>query len=323
MPETLISCEGGLDLRSAALSAPKGSLSACYNFEKDQGPGYVKRPGWVRCDGRVTGPEMDSALILQFSSLSITGSFLYGEQVRLQASTGALAGVQVNAIVIGFQGGNGFLILAYPVTTFTKAIDLTQLALSGTTVLGLASGAQITALQSSKLLNDSTISVAQYDAYRQAVHTQHAAAVLRVPGRLESPVDAIFSFSNAIYSVHDCPIFKFSNGASATTIPQEGHVIRSQFDRPQTRHDPGGQRRLGRLARQRRDGGRDHRHLRHGHQHRVAGEHGPARSLRCDQHDAAAGELLPVRLEPRLGRRPVRHARGALFDLRAVRQGPP
>lgn len=220
---TLVSCEGGLDNRSSPLDAPKGSLAVCYNFEKDQGPGYRKRDGWARYDGRIQGPENDAALMLNFSPAALTGTFQYAEQVRV-SPPGMNA---FNAIVIAFQPAFGFaplLVLAYPTVTFTDSVDVTALPF-GTTVLGLVSGATLSSITASNLLNGSTLSVQNYDLAKAVIQYAHSASVKAVPGRNESPVDATFTYQNDSYAIHDCVIFQFETGSSAPA-PLEGNCIR-------------------------------------------------------------------------------------------------
>lgn len=230
MAETLIACEGGLDLRSAPINAPKGTLSVCYNFEKDQGPGYVKRLGWCRYDGRVQGPEHDAALVIQFAAVNLTGVFQYGEQVRLNAAGyGTLTGICIGFQAISLSGMPPFLVLAYPVTSFTNMVDPAGFP-NTTNAVGLTSGAVITAISGSKLMNDSSLTIPQYDLIKNNIQYNHSAAVKVVPGRNESPVDCNFTFSNNSYAIHDCVIFTFTNGTMVGTtvgVPLEGHCIRS------------------------------------------------------------------------------------------------
>lgn len=228
-PESLFACEGGLDNRSAPISAARGTLSSCYNFEKDQGPGYVKRLGWCRYDGRIQGPENDSALVLNFTVPNWNGTpFQYGEQVRLTAAGFA----QLQAIVIGFSsisvsGIPPFLVLAYPVTDFPHTVDLTGFP-NLTGVQGLVSGAQLTQITGAKLMNDSSLTVLQYDAIKASVQSAHAASVQACPGRNESPLDAIFTYGNKTYTIHDCVLFTFTQGNSTSQNPVEGHCLRDQ-----------------------------------------------------------------------------------------------
>lgn len=227
-PESLIACEGGLDNRAAPISAAKGTLAACYNFEKDQGPGYVKRLGHCRYDGRIQGPENDAALVIFFNIGALAGTFQYGEQVRIVAAGFA----SIQAIVIGFNnlsvgGLTPFLVVSYPVTDFPHQVDLTGFPPT-TGVTGLVSGATLSAITSAKLMNDSSLTVLQYDYVKSFVQYAHAGAVKAVPGRNESPVDAIFTYGNNTYAIHDCVIFNFANGGGSglTTTPLEGHCLR-------------------------------------------------------------------------------------------------
>lgn len=226
-PESLIACEGGLDNRSAPISAAKGTLSACYNFEKDQGPGYVKRLGWCRYDGRIQGPENDAALVLTFTNPNWNSiPFQYGEQVRIFSAGFAT----VQAIVIGFNsvGVSGippFVVVSYPVVDFPHQVDLTGFP-NATTVTGLTSGGILTAISGAKLMNDSSLTVIQYDAIKSFIQYFHSAAVKAVPGRNESPVDCIFTYGNNTYAIHDCIILTFDQGSSPSVVPLEGHCVR-------------------------------------------------------------------------------------------------
>lgn len=229
MAETLVACEGGLDLRSSAINAPKGTLSGCYNYEKDQGPGYAKRLGWCRYDGRVQGPEHDAALVIFFNVGQLTGLFQYGEQVTLLPSGGFPS---MTMIVIGFNflsisGLQPFLVLAYPVTKFTNAVDVTGFP-TNTAIAGLNSGASIATIISAKLMNDSTLTVTQYDAIKGFIQYMHAQSVLAVPGRNESPLDAIFTYNNNSYAIHDCVVLRYTAGITTGAVgaPLEGHCIR-------------------------------------------------------------------------------------------------
>lgn len=201
-PESLIACEGGLDNRSAPISAARGTLSTCYNFEKDQGPGYVKRLGWCRYDGRIQGPENDAALVFFFSAVNWNGTFFqYGEQVRITSAGFA----QIQGIVIGFNnitfgGLTPFVVVAYPVTDFPHSVDMSGFP-NATSLVGLVSGGSITVISSAKIMNDSTLTVTQYDAIKSAVQRAHAGAVLACPGRNESPLDAIFTYGNNTYEI--------------------------------------------------------------------------------------------------------------------------
>lgn len=228
MPETMIAVEGGLDLRSASISAPKGTLSNCLNFEKDQGPGLVRRLGWVRYDGRITGPELDAAVVMQYDPRSLTGSFRYGEQVTITSdATHPPVGAIVVAQVPALAPYPPALILAYPLQTFTNWSDITNYPANATSINGLWSGATITALTTKPfLMNDSVITIPQYNYYKRTIQAQHSGSVLAVPGRNESPVDAIFSFANNSYAIHDCVTFEFFAGNSLTTVPVEGHCLR-------------------------------------------------------------------------------------------------
>jgi hypothetical protein len=226
MPETLIACEGGLDQRSASINAAKGTLSNCFNFEKDQGPGYSRRLGWVRYDGRITGPEIEDGVVALYNTANLTGVFTYGEQVRF-ASAGLPT---LNAIYIGnsvsFGSYPAALLFAYPIQTFTNWNDITSYP-TATSITGLSSGAVLTSLLfQPTLMNDSTISIPMYDNLKRATQRAHYLSVGAVPGRNESPVDAEFTFGNKSYAIHDCVTYTFTNGASTIGIvPVEGNVL--------------------------------------------------------------------------------------------------
>lgn len=226
MPETLVALEGGLDLRSAAISAPKGTLSNCYNFEKDQGPGYVRRLGWCRYDGTISGPEIDNGVVIQYDPRGV-GTFLYAEQVQI-TDTGQPT---VNAIVIGQDPVAGYLLLAYPMARFTDWGDIGAYQ-SSTTIVGLASGATIPSIIGTpRLMNDASITVAEYDFLKRIVQAAHSAAIKPVPGRAESPVDAVFTYKDKSYAIHDCVVATFTNGSDGgVQIPLEGHILDSFGD---------------------------------------------------------------------------------------------
>jgi hypothetical protein len=229
MPETLVTLEGGIDNRSASISAPKGSLSACYNFEKDQGPGYVKRLGWVRYDGRVTGPENDACVVFLFPTSNLTGLFNYGEQVRIQ-SAGKPDQYGLAIGTAGFGGGLSFLALSYPLQDFPIWADITSYPTS-TTLTGLQSAAFVSPQISNVcLMNDATLTILQYDFIKAVIQDNHSFAVKACPGRNESPIDCIFTYNNNSYAIHDCVIFTFTNGGTGASglAPLEGHCIRDQ-----------------------------------------------------------------------------------------------
>lgn len=229
MPESLISFEGGLDLRSASINAPKGTLAACYNFEKDQGPGYVRRLGWVRYDGRVCGPEIEDALVVQFNPGALSGTFKYAEQVVIQsAGLPDVTGILVAQANIGIRGS---LTIAYPIQTYSEWNDLTTYPLA-TSITGLSSGATVSAIATAPvLMNDQSLSIFQYDSIKRSATGMHSQSVGAVPGRNESPLDATFTYGDNSYAIHDCVVFTYTNGKSLNnlsqqTIPVEGHVIR-------------------------------------------------------------------------------------------------
>lgn len=229
MPESLVACEGGIDMRSASINAPKGTLSNCYNFEKDQGPGYVRRLGWCRYDGRITGPEIEDAVVCQFLPGNLSGGpFLYGEQVTI-SSPGLpnLNAIVVCQIGIGLLGS---LTLAYPIQDFTDWYDITSYP-TNTVIVGNVSLASISSLQVPPcLMNDDTLSIQAYDSIKRAIHGMHSKSVLACPGRNESPLDAIFTYANGSYAIHDCVIYNFTNGKSAGVVSQqpitEGNKLR-------------------------------------------------------------------------------------------------
>lgn len=236
MPETLIAVEGGLDLRSASINAPKGSLSNCFNFEKDQGPGLTRRLGWVRYDGRVTGPEVEDGVIAQYSSGDLTGVFQYGEQVQV-ISAGRTT---LNAICIGFAppygGTPAALLLAYPMQTFPSWSDITDYPAATTQIVGMVSGASLAKLLANPMLmNDSSISILAYDNLKRSTQSMHARSVLAVPGRNQSPVDAIFTYNDKSYAIHDCVTISYNSGGFGlginTIVPVEGHCLRDAGNR--------------------------------------------------------------------------------------------
>lgn len=227
MPETLISLEGGLDQRSASINAPKGTCSNMLNFEKDQGPGLVRRLGWCRYDGRITGPEIEDAIVCTYSAVNRLGTFQYGEQVQL-ASAGRST---LNAIFIGDTPSTGSdpaaITLAYPIQTFPQWDDPMSYP-AATNILGLTSGATVSVLLNPPVqMNDSSISILLYDNLKRTIQRAHSQSVKVVPGRSQSPVDATFTYANNSYAIHDCVTFTFNTGGVGTGVqPIEGHTLR-------------------------------------------------------------------------------------------------
>lgn len=222
MPESLISLEGGLDLRSASINAPKGTLAACYNFEKDQGPGYARRLGFARYDGRICGPEIEDALVIKFLPTNAFGTFQYGEQVVI-ASAGlpTFTGILIAQVGLGTLGS---LTIAYPISDYTDWVDITTYP-SGTTVTGQSSGALVTSIQAPPcLMNDDSLGIFQYDSIKRAAIGMHSASVGAVPGRNESPLDAIFTYGNNSYAIHDCVAFTYTGGSSVLTAATKTNI---------------------------------------------------------------------------------------------------
>lgn len=225
MPETLVSIEGGVDLRTSSINSPKGSLTNCLNFEKDQGAGLVRRLGWTRYDGRVSGPEIDDAVICFYNSANKTGVFLYGEQVTIFSA----GRPTLNAIFIGDAAPTGSfpsaLALAYPIQTFTDWTDVTAYP-NATVITGVSSGAQVTVLTGPPvLMNVSDITIPWYDNIKNVIQLAHSASVGKVPGRNESPIDAEFTYGNNSYAIHDCVTYTFTDGMGTTVFPLEGHHL--------------------------------------------------------------------------------------------------
>src|SRR5690242_16277524 len=207
MPDTLIAVEGGLDTRSASISAPKGTAANMVNWIKDQAPGLVRRLGWSRYDGRVQGPEIEDGVVVFFNPAILVGTFQYGEQVIfVSAGRSNLNAFYLGTVNLGGSLGSA-MCFAYPVQPFSSWDDPTTYP-TATAITGLSSGANLPSLiLSPTFMNDSTIPVLAYDSLKRAIQGAHAASVGAVPGRNESPVDAAFTFNDNSYAIHDCVTF--------------------------------------------------------------------------------------------------------------------
>lgn len=217
----------GLDLRSASIDAPKGSTCNMLNFEKDQGPGLVRRQGWCRYDGRIMGPEIENGVVCLFAPANLTGTFKYGEQVQISSAGYPTLQAIYIGMVISFAGANTALCFAYPVNPFSSWVDFTMYP-TATTISGLSSAAFLSSLFASPtLMNDSTITIQSYDNLKRNIARFHYQNVLAVPGRNESPVDCQFTYNNNSYAIHDCVTFAFNLGRAPGNIyPLEGHLLK-------------------------------------------------------------------------------------------------
>jgi hypothetical protein len=218
----------GLDLRQGALSSPRGSLRDVLNFEMDQQGGLVRSKGWAKYDGTVMGPDLEQAVIVSFLPGAITGAFLYGELVNM-----SLSGLPLQQLICIGQANVGFgnfLVLAYPYTDYTGWVDPTSFG-TGTNLLGTTSLATINGVVSVLTMTDNTYTIAQYNAIKKAIATMHSAAVKQVPGDPLRPIDAVFTFNNDVFAVHDCWQIPFNVGNGTGfpfKEPVEGHWIRDQ-----------------------------------------------------------------------------------------------
>lgn len=216
---------GGLDLRSASISAPRGTLRDCLNFEKDQGPGLIGTAGYAKYDGTVMGPGLDRVVAVPYLTGNVVGAgFRYAEQLTL-----VLAGLPTQSVIclgttiVGFIN---YLLLAYPNATYTNWVDVTSFG-TGTVITGIQSGTVLTGiLAPPQIITDANFTVQQYDQFRRAIVNAHSAAVLAVPGDPTHPVDAVFGFNNNNFAIHDCVCWTYYNGSGAAE-PLEGHWVRS------------------------------------------------------------------------------------------------
>lgn len=218
---------GGLDLRSASISAPRGTLRDCLNFEKDQGPGLVGTAGYAKYDGTVMGPGLERVVAVPYLTGSVVGAgFRYAEQLTM-----VLAGLPTQSViclgttVVGFIN---YLLLAYPNATYTNWVDVTSFG-NATVITGVQSGTVLTGiLNVPQIITDAAFTVQQYDQFRRAIVNAHSAAVLAVPGDPQHPIDAVFGFNNNNFAIHDCYVWAYYNGAMPAVQPLEGNWIRSQ-----------------------------------------------------------------------------------------------
>lgn len=227
MPETLVPLTG-LVLDRASIDAPQGSLADCLNFEKDQLPGLVRSRGWARYDGTVMGPELQDIVVINPDLTTWNGTpFQYGEWVKIQY--GAPSKI-LTMLCVGWRStGTPYLLLAYPWEGFPNWFNPTGIAPNFFTFTGQHGGFLGNITAATHLLNDGTVAPAVYDDVKALVQVSHSAAIGAVPGKVESPVDAVFGFANNIYALHDCVAFAFTNGVSGTTRPfamQEGAVLK-------------------------------------------------------------------------------------------------
>jgi hypothetical protein len=213
----------GLDLRNGSLSSPRGSCRDTMNFEVDQQGGLVASKGWAKYDGTVMGPDLDQAVIITYLPGSIVGTFLYGELVTVQQA--GLPQQQFICLGTASVGFGNYIALAYPYTDYTGWIDPTSFGATAT-VFGTQSLATINGIVASAVMTDNVFSIAQYNAIKKAIVTKHSAAVGAVPGDPLRPIDAVFTFNNNVYAIHDCWAFPFSNGTNAGKVVAEGHWLR-------------------------------------------------------------------------------------------------
>ena len=168
------------------------------------------------------GPDLEQFVIISYLPGAIVGTFQYGELITIQQS----GFPQQTMISLGTAnvGFGNFLAAAYPYTDYTNWVDPTSFTTSAT-VQALTSGAQLTSILGVQVMTDPTLTVAQYNAVKKAIQAKHSTAVLSVPGDPLRPIDCEFGFSNDVYAIHDCIVWPFTNGSSASP-PLEGHYVR-------------------------------------------------------------------------------------------------
>lgn len=227
--QTLIQFAGGLDLQSDPLTAPRGTLRHCQNFEVTTEAGYTKSGGWLPADGSLIGPEVPDFLYFEFKASEKTGTFIVNELVtlNLNASDGPRT---ITATYLGTGTPTAFL-FAYNATEFADSLDAAN---SGEVidVLGSLSGATIVIATSPGTVfqcgatewdtPDQTgvgqPSTANYKSYSQAIVDAYLSIVRPVPGNPLSPVDAVCYYKDSYYAWRDLHALYFNTGTYTGAI---------------------------------------------------------------------------------------------------------
>lgn len=228
---TLVELNGGLELLSSPISAPRGTCYDMLNFESDQGPGYAPSPGWARYDGRIQGPTLDDFWIAEFGAASWNSlSGIYGETVTLTYGGGYFYQVLLIGFIApgGSFGVNGALIFAYP--PLRPNIQNDPRAAPFSQAQGALSGMNITPIGATWDIATGNYNDAQYTLFLKAIQTQHSASVHTVPGQIYTPPDSAFFYKGQAYCTHDCIVLGFTAGGQAAgtqTGLLEGHILKN------------------------------------------------------------------------------------------------
>jgi hypothetical protein len=187
-----IELTGGLDLVSAPLATPAGSLRDCLNYEVGWGRGYQRIDGFERFDGH-TSPSTTTGWVLTIPLAEVTGTF-----------------TPVEDLVWEYQGASGVAgSLVYTTVTASNLIATVILRAGrqrpplGAVITGRESGATFLLLTpaSGAYLEDAFGTHAEYLAALDAASTLLRAEVRPVPGG--STIVGVHYHEDQVYAVRD------------------------------------------------------------------------------------------------------------------------